>query len=82
MKANHHEIKVELYVDGVIKDRNFYYYTDRQRLEVEIESIIKFIEGEKSLNSTILSVSSFLSSLHYIIVASSREIKLNEKVSL
>jgi hypothetical protein len=91
MKVKHFEIKVELYVGGICKSKNYYYYSDINKMNDEIKEIIDFVKNDDNLyidehkvvgNRTIVSIPSMYSDYHYFLVAKTKEVNFDEKIKL
>jgi hypothetical protein len=92
MKIEQYEIRVELYVGGVSKSKQYFYYSDANKMNEEIKSLLAFakdsnndlyIDEYKELgNRTILSIPSLSNETHYFIVAKTKQVNFNESIKL
>ena len=91
MKTQQFEIRVELYVGGISKSKQYYYYSDEKKMNEQIKSLLKFVIENKDLyvdeykevgNRTIISVPSLSNETHYFIVAKIKEVIFNEEIKL
>ena len=91
MKTEQFEIRVELYVGGESKSKQYYYYSDAKKMNEQIRELVEFAVESKHLyidefkevgNRTIISIPSLSNETHYFIVAKVKEVNFNEKIKL
>ena len=91
MKTEQFEIRVELYVGGISKSKQYYYYSDAKKMNEEIKALLKFVIENKDLyvdeykelgNRTIISIPSLTNEFHYFIVGKVKQVNFNESIKL
>lgn len=91
MKTQQFEIRIELYVGGESKSKQYYYYSDANKMNEAISNLLSIVHNDKNLyveektdlsDRTILNIPSLSNDYHYFIVAKVKQVKFNESIKL